>query len=160
MAYMYDDLWLLLSMNSKFGQKQTKKTNKTRKSFCVCYIQQRDVALPGVPSISFRVKLVRGNEGNIPFHEVCEGLLCLPLNVQLQIRNRKILFIQKVKTELICLEINRRKKLKDYTTWQVIPVFDNQLPLVLFPVYIYQEILCVLIFPNLTVRMTSDKLQT
>lgn len=83
-----------------------KKQNKKK----LLYIQQRDVALPGVPSISFRVKLVCGNEGNIPFHEVCEGLLCLPLNVQLQIRNRKILFIQKVKTELICLEINRRKK--------------------------------------------------
>lgn len=32
MAYMYDDLWLLFSMNSKFGQKQTKKTKQEKAS--------------------------------------------------------------------------------------------------------------------------------
>lgn len=41
------------------------------------------MVLPGVPLICFGVILVCGGEVNLPLYEVCEGLLCLPLNVQL-----------------------------------------------------------------------------
>ena len=42
--------------------------------------------LPWVPSISFGVVLISGNEVDVSLHEVCEGSLRLSLNVQLHMK--------------------------------------------------------------------------
>lgn len=39
---------------------------------------------PRVPQVCFRVIFVGGNKSNFSLHEVSEGPLCLPLNVELQ----------------------------------------------------------------------------
>lgn len=39
------------------------------------------MSLPRVPLVCFGIIFVRGDEGNVSLHEVCEGSLSLPLIV-------------------------------------------------------------------------------
>lgn len=110
--------------------------------FFLKMIQHKGMFLPWVPSICFGVVLVCGNEVDLSLHKVCEGSLCLPLNVQLQFHVEQMATFQCI----ICGNkiLNYHHTELKQKSWQLqtnCVILAKQLPFYICLTSIYEEIL-------------------